>query len=1318
MLGSQYMNKGKRTSRILSILLAVLLAFVPMAVYFPTNVQAATTLNVYPAPSGVTLNTDYTVQVREPGGTWQDLDEYQTTIGSSPSNASFVYFDTDGQVEMSVTYNVGSITSAVIRGLNLGITPTINGNTMTFSISGPMKLSVEVNGNVNRNLMIFANPLEVNPPSPTDPDVIYLGPGVYTQDYTVTSGKTLYIAGGAVVKGGVILDNATNAKVIGRGVLDHPQGKAISADYTNQITIDGIIVNDYGNGNEGGCAIALGNATNVLINNFKAFSVKKWGDAIDSFSSSNITINDVFIRSHDDAIAIYNARANGGRIWYGDSANITVTNSILMPDVARPINMGTHGFPWAPGGGHTIENLTFSNLDLWLHNNAAPIQFISADGNLIQNVNFNDIRIDDHSPNKILNMAVKSWDYGHGRGINDIYFKNVTYTGTNANVNSIEGYSSTRKAQNITFENLVVNGDVKLSAAAANFTTNSYASNLNFIASGASAPEVTPLFPSPAPINLALNKAASASSAQGSNPVASGNDGSVSTRWSAVNGDTGHWWTVDLGSSKDITGGTRVMWEQSGVAYKYKIETSNDNANWTLQVDKTNNTSTDQIQNDLFLDTARYVKITVTGLPSGAWASFYDFKVLGDTVNLAENKVASSDSTLTGFSASSGVDGNPTSRWSAADQAANHWVTVDLGLIRNITYGTQVSFEKSGVAYQYKIETSKDQTNWTLKVDKTSNTSTEGVQTDYFTDNARYVRITVTGLPSGASASFYDLKVFGDPTNLALGKTVSSDSSQSANPASYGNDGIMTTRWSANDGNAGHWYKVDLGKNINITGTQVMWEQFGAAYKYKIETSTDNINWNTKVDKFADVTDINKQGNTRANQASNDYFSGAVRYVKITVTGMPSGAWASFYDFKIFGTFNGPTFHSDTNYGGKAVTLDLGNYTLAQMQEAGITNDSISSIRVPADYTVVAYSNDGFSGTSWTLTSDNSSLVASGNNDMISSIKVISAGPTFYSDSNYGGTAVTLRAGDYTLAQMQAAGITNNSISSLRVPDSFLFNEYKVVAYSDDGFSGTSWTFTSDIPSLVASGSNDAISSVKITTHAIEAPTAPTNLAATAFSSTQINLSWTAATDNVGVTGYKIYRDGVEVGTSTTTSYSATGLTASTAYSFTVKAYDHAANLSAASNTANATTLVGVVSGSTYKLVARHSGKVAGIQNNSTANGGLMEQQTDSGNNAQKWIITDLGNGYYKIINLNSSKSVDIGGASTAEGVQATQWTYNGGNNQQWTMLDLGNGYWKIIARHSSKLLEVSGSSTLDGASIQQKTDAGGTNQEWQLVIQ
>jgi len=85
-------------------------------------------------------------------------------------------------------------------------------------------------------------------------------------------------------------------------------------------------------------------------------------------------------------------------------------------------------------------------------------------------------------------------------------------------------------------------------------------------------------------------------------------------------------------------------------------------------------------------------------------------------------------------------------------------------------------------------------------------------------------------------------------------------------------------------------------------------------------------------------------------------------------------------------------------------------------------------------------------------------------------------------------------------------------------------------------------------------------------------PTTPTNLTATAISSSQINLSWTASTDNVGVTGYRIYRGGVQIATTTLTSYSNTGLSPSTSYSYTVAAYDAAGNVSPQSTAVSATT--------------------------------------------------------------------------------------------------------------------------------------------------
>ncbi len=92
-------------------------------------------------------------------------------------------------------------------------------------------------------------------------------------------------------------------------------------------------------------------------------------------------------------------------------------------------------------------------------------------------------------------------------------------------------------------------------------------------------------------------------------------------------------------------------------------------------------------------------------------------------------------------------------------------------------------------------------------------------------------------------------------------------------------------------------------------------------------------------------------------------------------------------------------------------------------------------------------------------------------------------------------------------------------------------------------------------------------------------PSTPTNLTANAISSSQINLSWTASTDNVGVTGYRIYRcqgsgctPTTQVATSPTNSYQNTGLAASTTYRYCVQAYDAAGNLSSYSSTVSVTT--------------------------------------------------------------------------------------------------------------------------------------------------
>lgn len=122
--------------------------------------------------------------------------------------------------------------------------------------------------------------------------------------------------------------------------------------------------------------------------------------------------------------------------------------------------------------------------------------------------------------------------------------------------------------------------------------------------------------------------------------------------------------------------------------------------------------------------------------------------------------------------------------------------------------------------------------------------------------------------------------------------------------------------------------------------------------------------------------------------------------------------------------------------------------------------------------------------------------------------------------------------------------------------------------------SNTSYTFYATAYDAAGNESNSSNEATLSTLADTEAPTIPQNLVATAASSSAIDLSWSASTDNVGVVGYNVYYSSDDslaatvAGTSTTIS----GLEASTNYEFYVTAYDAAGNESAASDPADATT--------------------------------------------------------------------------------------------------------------------------------------------------
>ena len=137
-------------------------------------------------------------------------------------------------------------------------------------------------------------------------------------------------------------------------------------------------------------------------------------------------------------------------------------------------------------------------------------------------------------------------------------------------------------------------------------------------------------------------------------------------------------------------------------------------------------------------------------------------------------------------------------------------------------------------------------------------------------------------------------------------------------------------------------------------------------------------------------------------------------------------------------------------------------------------------------------------------------------------------------------------------------------------------------------------------------------------------PTAPTNLSGTPISASQINLSWTASTDNVAVAGYDIYRNSAKINTNlvTTTSYGDTGLTAGTTYSYYVIAKDAAGNQSPQSSTVSATT---------QQIIVAY-GFLRGTVNNAKLNKALNNVSVMiTYTNGTRYLATTDQNGFYSL---------------------------------------------------------------------------------------
>lgn len=429
--------------------------------YTTHNAHSQSQLVTYPAPEGAELMNDFTVKVRESGKDWKPIGTYLVQVDEVQGNkhnvekASMSYFDFSGEVEVSVTFNHGTIQTGRIRPLSYGIAPSIDGNTMTFKLDCPRNLSVEVNGDIFHNLHLFANPIDENKPRKLkDKNLIYFGPGIHTfpgDTLNVPSGKTVYIAGGALVKGCIQVVNAQNVKILGRGIVIPERWAGLRIVNSKNVLVEGVITTQC----------PTGGSDSITIRNVKSISSYGWGDGMNVFASNNVLFDGVFCRNSDDCTTVYGTRLG----FTGGCKNITMQNSTLWADVAHPIFIGIHGDVESP---EILENLNYINIDILDHKEKqldyqGCLAINAGDNNLIRNVRFENIRIEDFRQGQLVNLRIfynEKYCKAPGRGIENVLFKDISYTGENAEVSMIIGYDKERKVKNIRFENLQINGEV------------------------------------------------------------------------------------------------------------------------------------------------------------------------------------------------------------------------------------------------------------------------------------------------------------------------------------------------------------------------------------------------------------------------------------------------------------------------------------------------------------------------------------------------------------------------------------------------------------------------------------------------------------------------------------------------------------------------------------------------------------------------------------------------------------------------------------------------------------------------------------------
>jgi hypothetical protein len=305
-------------------------------------------VHIAPAPAGEPLSEAYEVCVNGrsvPVYTARAAEvrggpDWTLPTGCFGGGYAFASFDVSGRVEVAIRSRSRPLDRAIIRPPSRVVASRFEDGVLIFELDGPRQLSIEPSGRTEP-LLLFADPAEESPPSPEDPDTLYFGPGRHDAGtIEVGSGRTVYLAGGAVVRGRLVI-RGEEITVRGRGILcgggwDWGGGLQRLVDVTDsrRVRIEGIVIRGAP------CwTIAVEHSEDVTVDHVKICGGRNPNDdGINPCNARNVRIRDCFIRTDDDCIAIKGLRRRpDGR----DAVDhIVIENSILWADRARAILMG------------------------------------------------------------------------------------------------------------------------------------------------------------------------------------------------------------------------------------------------------------------------------------------------------------------------------------------------------------------------------------------------------------------------------------------------------------------------------------------------------------------------------------------------------------------------------------------------------------------------------------------------------------------------------------------------------------------------------------------------------------------------------------------------------------------------------------------------------------------------------------------------------------------------------------------------------------------------------------------------------------------